>query len=475
MDLAAFCGAGLWTGLMVMSDGDDTAAGSKIRTAVEGFMHGLVRRNPGEVEFHQAVQEFVESVMPFVLEHPEYEQARILERMTEPDRIVIFRVSWEDDEGNVRVNRAWRVQFNNSIGPYKGGLRFHPSVDQSILKFLGFEQCFKNALTGLPMGGAKGGANFNPKGKSDREVMRFCQSLMVELHRHIGEDTDVPAGDIGTGSREISYLFGQYKRMENRFTGVLTGKGMAFGGSLVRTEATGYGVVYFTQNMLERIGERLEGKRCAVSGSGNVAAYTAEKATELGARVVTLSDSDGTVYDADGIDAEKLAFVRELKEHHRGRISEYAERYDCEYLDGQRPWSVPCDLAFPCATQNEINEADAKALIDNGCKGVVEAANMPTTLEAMHMLLESGVLFAPSKAANAGGVAVSGLEQSQNSLRISWSHAEVDERLRGIMSGIHQQCAEWGTDDDGRVNYVRGANLAGFKRIADAMLAYGIV
>lgn len=438
-------------------------------------MHGLVRRNPGEVEFHQAVQEFVESVMPFVLEHPEYEQARILERMTEPDRIVIFRVSWEDDEGNVRVNRAWRVQFNNSIGPYKGGLRFHPSVDQSILKFLGFEQCFKNALTGLPMGGAKGGANFNPKGKSDREVMRFCQSLMVELHRHIGENTDVPAGDIGTGAREISYLFGQYKRMENRFTGVLTGKGLAFGGSLVRTEATGYGVVYFTQSMLEQVGESLEGKRCAVSGSGNVAVYTAEKATELGARVVTLSDSNGTVYDADGIDAEKLTFVRELKENRRGRISEYAERYGCEYFDGQRPWSVPCDLAFPCATQNEIDEADAKALIDNGCKGVVEGANMPTTLEAMHTLIDSGVLFAPSKAANAGGVAVSGLEQSQNSLRISWSHAEVDERLRGIMGEIHQQCADWGADDDGRVNYVRGANLAGFKRIADAMLAYGIV
>lgn len=458
-----------------MSGREATAAMAKSRLAVDRFMHGLKRRNPGEVEFHQAVQEFVESVMPFVIEHPEYEQARILERMTEPDRIVIFRVSWEDDDGNVRVNRAWRVQFNNSIGPYKGGLRFHPSVDQSILKFLGFEQCFKNALTGLPMGGAKGGANFNPKGKSDREVMRFCQSMMVELHRHIGEDTDVPAGDIGTGSREISYLFGQYKRMQNRFTGVLTGKGPAFGGSLVRTEATGYGVVYFTENMLEQIGESLKGKRCAVSGSGNVAVYTAEKATELGARVLTLSDSGGTVYDADGIDAEKLAFVRELKEDRRGRISEYAERYGCEYFDGQRPWSVACDLAFPCATQNEIDEADAKALIDNGCQGVVEGANMPTTLEARQMLLDSGLLFAPSKAANAGGVAVSGLEQSQNSLRISWSHAEVDERLRGIMSKIHQQCAEWGTDDDGRVNYVRGANLAGFKRIADAMLAYGIV
>ena len=448
---------------------------SDISTAVEHFMQGLERRNPGEVEFHQAVREFVESVMPFVLEHPEYEQAQILERMTEPDRIIIFRVSWEDDEGNVRVNRAWRVQFNNSIGPYKGGLRFHPSVNQSILKFLGFEQCFKNSLTGLPMGGAKGGANFNPKGKSDREVMRFCQSLMVELHRHIGEDTDVPAGDIGTGAREISYLFGQYKRMENRFTGVLTGKGLAFGGSLVRTEATGYGVMYFTQNMLEHIGESLAGKRCAISGSGNVAIYTAEKATELGARVVTLSDSGGTVFDADGIDAEKLAFVRDLKERRRGRISEYADHYGCTYLDGQTPWTVACDLAFPCATQNELDEADAKTLIANGCQGVVEGANMPTTLTAMHLLLDSGVLFGPAKAANAGGVAVSGLEQSQNSLRISWSHAEVDQRLKGIMREIHQQCTEWGTNSDGRVNYVRGANLAGFKRLADAMLAYGIV
>jgi len=438
-------------------------------------MTGLVRRNPGESEFHQAVQEFVETVMPFVLEHPEYEEAQILERMTEPDRIVIFRVSWEDDEGNVRVNRAWRVQFNNSIGPYKGGLRFHPSVNQSILKFLGFEQCFKNALTGLPMGGAKGGANFNPKGKSDREIMRFCQSLMIELHRHIGEDTDVPAGDIGVGAREISYLFGQYKRLENRFTGVLTGKGLAFGGSLVRTEATGYGAVYFAQSMLEHVGDGMEGKRCAISGSGNVAIYTAEKANELGGQVVTLSDSDGTIYDPDGISGEKLEFVKDLKERRRGRIAEYAERYGCTYLDGQRPWAIPCDLAFPCATQNEIDEADARALVASGCRGVVEGANMPTTLAAVHLLLDSGLLFAPAKAANAGGVAVSGLEQSQNAIRVSWSHAEVDQRLRDIMSGIHRQCVEWGTGPDGRVSYVRGANLAGFKRIADAMLAYGIV
>ena len=437
-------------------------------------MSGLIRRNPGETEFHQAVQEFVETVMPFVLDHPEYEAAQILERMTEPDRIVIFRVSWEDDEGNVRVNRGWRVQFNNSIGPYKGGLRFHPSVNLSILKFLGFEQCFKNALTGLPMGGAKGGSNFNPKGKSDREVMRFCQSLMVELHRHIGEDTDVPAGDIGVGSREISYLFGQYKRMENRFTGVLTGKGLSFGGSLVRTEATGYGVVYFTQQMLQHVDQGLEGKRCAVSGSGNVAIYTAQKAAELGARVVSLSDSDGAVYDPEGIDAEKLAYVQDLKERRRGRIREYAERFGVTYLEGQRPWSLPCDVAFPCATQNELDERDAKALVANGCQAVVEGANMPTTLGAVRVLVDNGVLFGPGKAANAGGVAVSGLEQSQNALRISWSREEVDRRLRDIMAGIHRQCLEWG-DSPGGIDYVRGANLAGFKRIADAMLAYGIV
>ena len=445
------------------------------QAAVQHFMRGLARRNPGEREFHQAVEEFAETVMPYVLDHPEYEEARILERMTEPDRIIIFRVCWEDDSGNVRVNRAWRVQFNNSIGPYKGGLRFHPSVNQSILKFLGFEQCFKNALTGLPMGGAKGGANFNPKGKSDREVMRFCQSLMVELHRHIGEDTDVPAGDIGVGSREISYLFGQYKRMENRFAGVLTGKGLAFGGSLVRTEATGYGAVYFARDMLGHVGEGLAGRRCAVSGSGNVAIYAAEKINELGGRVVTLSDSDGSIHDPEGIDHDRLAFVKELKEVRRGRIAEYAERFGCEYSAGRRPWGVPCDIAFPCATQNELDEADAKQLIANGCRAVVEGANMPTTLPAVHMLKDSGVLFAPGKAANAGGVAVSGLEQSQNALRISWSREEVDSRLQGIMEGIHRQCVEWGGTPAGPVDYVKGANLAGFRRVADAMLAYGVV
>jgi glutamate dehydrogenase (NADP+) len=451
-----------------------TATEQDCSDAVEHFMNGLVRRNPGEEEFHQAVREVAETVIPFVADNPEYERCRILERMTEPDRVVIFRVTWEDDKGNVRVNRAWRVQFNNAIGPYKGGFRLHPSVNQGVLKFLGFEQCFKNALTGLPMGGAKGGSNFNPKGKSDREVMRFCQSLMIELHRHIGEDTDVPAGDIGTGAREISYMFGMYKRIVNRFAGVLTGKELSFGGSLVRTEATGYGVVYFTHAMLDHAGESLKGKRCAISGSGNVAIYTAEKATELGATVITLSDSDGTVHDPEGIDTEKLAFVKELKGERRGRISEYAEKYDCEYLEGERPWSVGCDLAFPCATENELGEDDARALIEGGCIAVAEGANMPVVPEANRLLRAKGVLFAPGKAANAGGVAVSGLEQSQNSVRLPWTREVVDQQLREIMDRIHEQCVEWGGDDE-RVDYVRGANLAGFKRVADAMLAYGVV
>jgi len=447
----------------------------EVESEIQRFMRGLLRRNPGETEFHQAVGEFVATVMPFVLEHPEYREARILERMTEPDRIVIFRVPWEDDAGQVRADRAWRVQFNNAIGPYKGGLRFHWSVNQSILKFLGFEQCFKNALTGLPMGGAKGGANFDPRGRSEREVMRFCQSMMIELHRHIGEDTDVPAGDVGVGTREISFLFGQYKRMQNRFTGILTGKGLAFGGSAVRTEATGYGCVYFADEVLARHGKSLGGMTCALSGSGNVAIYTAEKVRQLGATVVTLSDSDGVVYDPGGIDEEKLAFVKSLKEVRRGRMAEYAERYGCDYRPGGRPWSVPCDVAIPCATQNELDEGAAKSLISNGCVAVVEGANMPTTPEAVRLLQESGTLFAPSKAANAGGVAVSGLEQSQNALRISWSRDEVDGRLRAIMSGIHDQCVEWGSRGDGSVDYVKGANLAGFQRVGQAMLAYGIV
>lgn len=438
-------------------------------------MQGLKKRNPGESEFHQAVEEFAETVIPYILEHLEYREARILERMTEPDRIIIFRVCWEDDQGNVRVNRAWRVQFNNAIGPYKGGLRFHPSVTQSVLKFLAFEQCFKNALTTLPMGGAKGGSNFNPKDKSDREVMRFCQSLMVELHRHIGEDTDVPAGDTGVGPREISYLFGQYKRMENRFTGILTGKGLTFGGSLVRTEATGYGCVYFAERMLRSRGDSIEGKRCAVSGSGNVATYTVEKLLHLGAKPVTLSDSGGFVYDPAGIDEEKLAFVKELKGVRRGRIREYADEFGVEFIEGQRPWSVGCDAAFPCATQNELNGEDARALLDGGCTLVAEGANMPTTLDATQRLLAARVLFAPGKAANAGGVAVSGLEQSQNALRISWSREEVDARLQSIVERIHDQCVQWGEEPGGHVNYVKGANLAGFVRVAEAMLSHGVV
>ena len=443
---------------------------------LEHFMSGLRKRNPGEPEFHQAVQEVAESLMPFVLANPKYRDGQILERLTEPDRIVIFRVCWQDDEGNIRTNRAWRVQFNNSIGPYKGGLRFHPSVTQSVLKFLGFEQVFKNSLTGLPMGGAKGGSNFNPKGKSDGEVMRFCQSLMIELHRYIGEDTDIPAGDIGVGAREISYLFGQYTRLENRFVGTLTGKGLAFGGSLVRTEATGYGAVYFMDNMLKERGETIEGKTAVVSGSGNVAIYCIEKLNEMGAKVVTCSDSGGAVHDPAGIDAEKLAWIKDLKEVRRGRLKEYADHFKgVNYLEGSTPWSVKCDLAFPCATQNELDIQDAKTLVGNGVIAVAEGANMPSTLPAVHHFLANKVSFGPAKAANAGGVAVSGLEQAQNSMRIAWSHEEVDERLQTIMRNIHAQCVKYGSADDGYVNYVRGANLAGFVKVADAMLAYGVV
>ena len=443
---------------------------------VDRFMSGLEKRNPGEPEFQQAVREVVETVMPFYLEHPSYQKAQILERMTEPDRIVIFRVTWEDDEGNIRANRAWRVQFNNSIGPYKGGLRFHPDVNLSVLKFLGFEQVFKNSLTGLPMGGAKGGSNFNPRGKSDHEVMRFCHSLMVELHRHIGEDTDVPAGDIGVGRREISYLFGMYKRMENRFVGILTGKGLSFGGSLIRTEATGYGSVYFMQNMLAEKGDSVSGKTCSVSGSGNVALYTIEKLVELGARVVTASDSSGFIHDPDGFDAEKLAFLKDLKENRRGRIHEYVEQFSkATFHKGERPWGVPVDLAFPSATQNELDGGDARALIANGVQGVCEGANMPSTRDAVHAFLDAQLLFGPGKAANAGGVAVSGLEQSQNALRISWTRQEVDERLQGIMRDIHARCAEYGSNGEGWINYVKGANVAGFVKVAEAMLSYGVV
>ena len=439
------------------------------------FMSGLERRNPGEPEFQQAVGEVAQTLLPFIEENPEYNQANILERMTEPDRVVIFRVCWEDDEGNIRTNRAWRVQFNNSIGPYKGGMRFHPTVTLSVLKFLGFEQCFKNALTGLPMGGGKGGSNFNPKGKSDREVMRFCQSLMIELHRHIGEDTDVPAGDIGVGAREISYMFGQYKRLENRFTGILTGKGLSFGGSLVRTEATGFGVVYFMENMLNHRGESCEGKTCVVSGSGNVALYCLQKLEELGATAVTASDSGGFIHDPDGIRGEKLAWLKELKEVKRGRISEYADKFGCDYHEGKRPWGVACDLAFPCATQNELNGSDAKNLVKGGVQAVAEGANMPTNPDGIECFHDARVLFAPGKAANAGGVAVSGLEQSQNALRISWSREEVDEKLKDIMKNIHAQCVKWGEGDDKYVNYLDGANIGGFVKVADAMLAYGVV
>jgi len=454
----------------------DTSVFATDDKEVASFMQGLVRRNPFEPEFHQAVFEVASSIVPFIRDQPQYRDAGILDRMTEPDRIIIFRVVWDDDQGNVRTNRAWRVQFNNSLGPYKGGMRFHPSVTQSVLKFLGFEQVLKNSLTGLPMGGGKGGSNFNPKGKSDREVMRFCQSLMVELHRHIGEDVDVPAGDIGVGAREISYMFGHYKRLENRFAGIMTGKGLQFGGSLVRTEATGYGCVYFCQHMLEQIDTSFKGKSVAVSGSGNVATYAVQKATELGGKVVTLSDSGGFIHDPDGIDEEKLAHIIDLKTVQRGRISEYVDKYSkASFHADQRPWGVPCDIALPCATQNEINVAEANTLLKNNVIAVCEGANMPTEADAVHAFLNAGVPFGPGKAANAGGVAVSGLEQSQNALRLSWSREEVDGRLKTIMTDIHGRCAEYGTRADGSVDYVAGANIAGFVKVADAMVAYGLV
>lgn len=442
---------------------------------VDRFMAGLVRRNPGEPEFHQAVREVAHSIMPFLLANPRYLRARILVRLTEPDRIITFRVVWQDDAGRVHANRAWRVQFSNAIGPYKGGLRFHPSVTQSVLKFLGFEQVFKNSLTGLPMGGAKGGSNFDPRGKSEGEVMRFCQAMMRELHRHIGEDTDVPAGDIGVGTREIGFLFGQYMRLANRFTGVLTGKGLSFGGSHVRTEATGYGAVYFLQNLLETRGLEIQGMTATVSGSGNVALYAIEKLGQLGARVVTASDSSGFVHDPDGISGERLKWLKDLKEVRRGRISEYAEHFKCQYFPSKRPWNVPCEIAMPCATQNELDVDDAASLLRNGVIAVAEGANMPSTFRAVDAFIGHKILFGPGKATNAGGVAVSGLEQSQNALRISWTRQEVDQRLKGIMREIHEKCCIDGTDADGFVNYVRGANIAGFRKVADALLAYGIV
>ncbi len=441
--------------------------------SIEHFMEGLKKRNPGETEFHQAVFEVVESVIPFIKANPKYQTAGIIQRMTEPDRTIIFRVVWEDDDGHIRINRGYRVQFNNSIGPYKGGLRFHPSVNLSILKFLGFEQTFKNSLTTLPMGAGKGGADFNPKGKSDREVMRFCKAFMSELFHYIGPNTDIPAGDIGVGAREISYMFGQYKRLAHEFTGVLTGKALEFGGSLIRTEATGYGNAYFMEEMLKHRGDSIAGKTCAVSGSGNVATYCTEKITQLGGKVVTLSDSSGFIHDPDGIDAEKLAYVINLKTVHRGRISEYAEKYDCEFHPGKRPWDVPCDLAFPCATQNELEKADAESLVANGCLAVSEGANMPTTIEAIQVLKTAKILYGPGKAANAGGVAVSGLEMSQNSIRMSWTAEDLEEKLHTIMKDIHAQCIKHG-DDNGYMDYVKGANIAGFIKVADAMLAYGV-
>ena len=439
------------------------------------FMRGLARRNDGEVEFQQAVLEVAESIIPFINAHREYRDAHILERLTEPDRIIIFRVCWEDDKGNIRTNRGYRVQFNNSIGPYKGGLRFHPSVNLSILKFLGFEQVFKNSLTSLPIGGAKGGSNFNPKGKSDREVMRFCQSFMGELSRHIGPHRDIPAGDIGVGSCEIGYLFGQYKRIHNEFTGMITGKGLEYGGSLIRTEATGYGCVYFSQEMLATKGEGFAGKVCIVSGSGNVAQYTVEKLIELGAKVVSISDSTGFIYDAEGFDSEKLNHIKDIKNNKREKISYYLNKYPkAQFKAGEKPWGVPCYAAFPCATQNEITEKDAKKLVKNSCKLVAEGANMPTTYDGTKVFHKNKILYAPGKAANAGGVAISGLEITQNMMRLQWSRDEVDMKLREIMSTIHRTCVDYGQEKDW-INYSKGANIGGFVKVADTMLGFGAV
>jgi len=447
-----------------------------MKAKIDAFLELVEKRNGNEPEFMQAVHEVAETVIPFIEANPKYQGKMLLERMVEPERTIIFRVPWIDDNGNTQVNRGFRVEFNSAIGPYKGGLRFHPSVNLSILKFLGFEQVFKNSLTTLPMGGGKGGSDFNPKGKSDNEVMRFCQSFMSELFRHIGANTDVPAGDIGVGGREIGYMFGQYKKLRNEFTGILTGKGISYGGSLVRPEATGYGTVYFAKNMLATKGDSFEEKTVVISGSGNVAQFACEKATELGGKVVTLSDSSGYIYDADGIDAEKLAFVMNLKNFKRGRISEYVEKYSsATFHKGERPWSVNCDIALPCATQNELNEEEAQVLISNNVIAIAEGANMPTTPEAIEVLQNAKVLFSPGKASNAGGVATSGLEMSQNSLRLRWTREEVDAKLNNIMNDIHESCVEYGTEDDGYVNYVKGANVAGFVKVADAMLDQGVV
>ena len=441
---------------------------------VEAFMEKVKARDPNEPEFHQAVDEVVSSLMPFIKKNPKYQKEKILERLVEPERVIMFRVPWVDDKGNIQVNRGFRIEMNSAIGPYKGGLRFHPTVNLGILKFLAFEQVIKNALTTLPMGGGKGGADFDPKGKSDAEVMRFCQSFMTELFRHIGHNTDVPAGDIGVGAREIGYLFGQYKKIVNEFTGVFTGKGLTWGGSLIRPEATGYGQVYFAEEMMKAKGDTIEGKICTVSGSGNVAQYATEKCIQLGAKAVTLSDSNGTIYDPNGIDRQKLEYIMELKNVKRGRIKEYATKYKVEYFEGKRPWHIKCDVALPSATQNEIDGEDAKNLVKNGCICVSEGANMPSTPEAIETFLGNKVLYGLGKAANAGGVAVSGLEMSQNSLRLSWSREEVDQRLHGIMKSIHGMCVEHGKEGD-YINYVNGANIAGFIKVADAMIEQGIV
>ncbi len=453
------------------------AAAQQYRAETASFMDWFTQRNPGEPEFIQAVREVAEVVVPYMVDHPKkgYREAKILERMTEPDRVFIFRVPWMDDRGVFQVNRGYRVQMNNSIGPYKGGLRFHPTVNLSVLKFLAFEQIFKNSLTTLPLGGGKGGADFDPKGKSDAEVMRFCQSFMTELCKHIGAVTDVPAGDIGVGAREIGYLFGQYKRIRGNFTGVLTGKSLTYGGSLIRPEATGYGNVYFSREMIEHVDRGLDGAVCSVSGSGNVAQYTVEKLNELGAKVVTVSDSSGFVHDPEGIDSEKLAFIMALKNERRGRIKEYAEHFKCQFFEGQKPWGVACDYAYPSATQNELDLSDARSLLDNGCKGVFEGANMPCTHDAVAFFHENNVMYAPGKASNAGGVATSGLEMSQNKLGLSWTREEVDGKLTGIMRNIHQQCVKHGTLDGKRVDYVKGANIAGFEKVAQAMMSQGLV
>tara|TARA_B100000427_G_C15501292_1_gene592157 strand:+ start:780 stop:2123 length:1344 start_codon:yes stop_codon:yes gene_type:complete len=443
---------------------------------IDAFMALAAKRNANEPEFLQAVQEVAETVIPFIENNPKYSDVSVLERMIEPERTIMFRVPWTDDNGKVQVNRGFRVEFNSAIGPYKGGLRFHPSVNLSILKFLGFEQVFKNSLTTLPLGGGKGGSDFDPKGKSDNEVMRFCQSFMTELSRHIGANTDVPAGDIGVGGREIGFMFGQYKRLRNEFTGVLTGKGASWGGSLIRPEATGYGTVYFAQEMLATKGETFSGKEVVISGSGNVAQYAAEKCIELGAKVVTMSDSKGFIHDPDGIDSDKLAWIMDLKNNRRGRISEYAKQYSgSTFNEGDRPWGIKCDVALPCATQNELNEDEANALIGNGCSCIAEGANMPCTPEAIEVFHKEGVLFSPGKASNAGGVATSGLEMTQNSMRLSWTREEVDEKLHNIMKNIHEQCVKYGTDDNGNVDYVKGANIAGFVKVADAMIDQGVV